>query len=187
MDSFENICQLINEKLKQKQPLFVAIDGRCASGKTTLAKQLQEEFDCRLIAMDDFFLQPQQRTEERLAQPGGNVDRERFFQEVLKPLKEKQEACYRPYDCQSQSFLPAIAVEKSDLYLVEGSYACHPEIATEYDLKLFLTTTVKNQLARLEKRNPQKLKQFQERWIPLEESYFSAYPIEEAADLVVTT
>ncbi|MGM0216760.1 uridine kinase family protein [Enterococcus sp. AZ109] len=187
MTSFETICRLIDERLKQKQPLIVAIDGRCAAGKTTLAKKLQEHYHCALIAMDDFFLQPQQRTKERLAQPGGNIDHERFLQEVLTPLQEKQEASYQPYDCQSQSFLPTINVQKAALYLIEGSYACHPSLIAAYDLKLFLTTTPEKQLSRLEKRNPQKLTQFQERWIPLEERYFSAYPVEEAADLVVTT
>ena len=32
--------------------------------------------------MDDYFLQPYQRTEERLAEPGGNVDYERFKEEI---------------------------------------------------------------------------------------------------------
>ena len=50
--------------------------------------------------MDDFYLQPHQRTEERLAEPGGNVDRERFLQEVLIPLHEGHDAVYRVFDCQ---------------------------------------------------------------------------------------
>ena len=33
--------------------------------------------------MDDFFLRPEQRRPERFAEPGGNVDRERFAAEVL--------------------------------------------------------------------------------------------------------
>ena len=58
---------------------FVAIDGRCGSGKSTLAALLAARFDCTLVHADDFFLRPEQRTPARLAQPGGNFDRERFY------------------------------------------------------------------------------------------------------------
>lgn len=46
--------------------------------------------------MDDFFLLPQDRTPERLAKPGENVDHERFDREVLSPLCHGQTAVYRP-------------------------------------------------------------------------------------------
>ena len=45
--------------------LLLAIDGRCAAGKTTLAAGLQREFDCNVIHMDDFFLQLHQRTQRK--------------------------------------------------------------------------------------------------------------------------
>ena len=51
----------------RKDPMMIAIDGRCAAGKTTLADRLKEEFDCSVIHMDHFFLQPKQRTKQRLA------------------------------------------------------------------------------------------------------------------------
>ena len=66
---------------------IVAIDGMCGSGKSTVAGKLQEYFGCSLFHMDDFFLQPHQRTSQRLDAPGGNVDYERFQAEVLIPLK----------------------------------------------------------------------------------------------------
>ena len=49
--------------------------------------------------MDDFFLRPEQRTAQRLAQSGGNVDWERFQAEVLIPLRQGISFSYRPYDC----------------------------------------------------------------------------------------
>ena len=66
-----------------KHPFLIAIDGMCGSGKTTLANYLAKELNASLFHMDDFFLQPHQRTPERLADPGGNVDYERFKAEVL--------------------------------------------------------------------------------------------------------
>ena len=37
-----------------RQRIIVAIDGRCGSGKTTLAAWLMEQFDGSLFHMDDF-------------------------------------------------------------------------------------------------------------------------------------
>lgn len=35
--------------------LLIAIDGRAASGKTTLAAMLQKELNCNVVHMDHFF------------------------------------------------------------------------------------------------------------------------------------
>ena len=67
------------------RPLIAAIDGRCASGKTTAAELLQKQFGWTVVHADDFFLRPEQRTPERYAEPGGNLDRERLREEVLLP------------------------------------------------------------------------------------------------------
>ena len=71
--------------MQKEAPLVIAIDGRCAAGKTTLAARLKDERNCNVIHMDHFFLQQEQRTEKRLKEPGGNVDYERFVKEVILP------------------------------------------------------------------------------------------------------
>ena len=41
--------------LAATQPrVLVAIDGRCAAGKTTLAASLQAQLECNVFHMDDF-------------------------------------------------------------------------------------------------------------------------------------
>jgi len=88
----------IDRAMKKQPRLRVAIDGPCASGKSTLGKTLQEIYGCPLIHMDDFFLRPEQRTPERLAQPGGNVDYERFAKEVLTPSADGPDIFLPPLD-----------------------------------------------------------------------------------------
>ena len=83
---YTRLVQAIEEQLQQKGRLIVAIDGRCGSGKSTLAARLERELRCSVFHMDDFFPRPEQRTAERLSQPGENVDHERFLAEVLLPL-----------------------------------------------------------------------------------------------------
>lgn len=166
-------------------PVIIAVDGRCAAGKTTLAANLHEMMSCTVFHMDDFFLRPEQRSLERLNTPGGNVDYERFRDEVLVPLREGAlKIAYRPYDCRSQALLPPVVEEPAETVIIEGSYSCHPELWDFYDLRIFLTVDPDEQLRRIALRSGEEsVRQFQERWIPLEEQYFAAYRIRERSDL----
>ena len=167
-----------------KEPCIVAIDGRCGAGKTTLALNLKKRLNCSVIHMDDFFLRPPQRTEQRLNEPGGNIDYERFLQEIVKPLKESKTVCYRPFNCHTLSFDQEKTVKPSKVIIVEGSYSCHPKFSDIYDVKLFMDIDAKEQLNRIEKRNgKERLNDFVKKWIPLEESCFSAFKIKEKCDI----
>ncbi|WP_312281119.1 AAA family ATPase [Oscillibacter sp.] len=180
----EKIESEIRRLLQVKRPVLVAIDGRCAAGKTTLGEELRELCGCGVVHMDHFFLRPQQRTEERLNTPGGNVDRERFLQEVLLPLSRGKAISYRPYDCRLQALKEAVQVAPGPVTVIEGAYACHPSLREYYDLKVFLTVEREEQLRRIRRRNGSEAAvQFQERWIPLEERYFAACGVEDCCDL----
>ena len=182
----EPVLKAIRALLSRQERVLVAIDGRCGSGKTTLAARLQESLPCRVFHMDDFFLQPCQRTPERLQQPGENVDHERFLQEVLLPASRGEAVCFRPFLCSRQDFGPAAEVPPERLTIVEGSYACHLALWPYYDLRIFLTIEPDQQLRRIGLRSgPDKLRQFKDRWIPLEERYFRAFSLPERCDLLL--
>ena len=169
-------------------PLLIALDGRCAAGKTTLANRLAEQYGWGVIHLDDFFLQPAQRTSQRLAEPGGNLDRERLISEVLLPLTRHRPGVYRVFDCRTMGFaavprpLPAAPV-----VLLEGSYACHPDLWPLCGLHVFLTVDPGEQLRRLTARNPARLQDFRTRWIPMEEQYFRYFHIPETCDLTLVS
>lgn len=163
---------------------LVALDGRCAAGKTTLAAQLQAQTGCQVVHVDDFFLRPAQRTAERLRQPGGNVDWERLLQEVLLPLRQGLPASFCPYDCHTRSDRAPIHMAPDRLTLIEGSYSCHPQLWDFYDLHIFLTVSPQVQLRRIRKRNGTAgAEAFERQWIPLEERYFQAFSIEKRCEL----
>ena len=182
------VLDIIREELQrilqtQAVPL-VAIDGRCASGKTTLAAQMQKKLDCHVIHMDDFFLRPEQRTEGRLRQPGGNVDWERFREEVLTPFRQGVSFSYRPYDCHIRDFREPVRVIPDRLIVVEGAYSCHPELWGDYDLHIFLSVAPDEQMRRIRARNgAEQAMVFQRKWIPLEERYFQAFRIAQRCEL----
>ncbi len=180
--------QIITAAQETSTPCFVAIDGRCASGKTTIAQIIKEKTGCPIVHLDDFFLRPEQRTPERYAEPGGNVDRERLLEEVITPLEEQNGAVFRKFDCSVMELGETIIVPYAPLIVFEGSYSLHPALRDHFHLKVFMDVDPKDQLDRIEKRNgPAKRKVFEERWIPLEEKYFSFYNVSECADLIINT
>ena len=158
--------------------LRVAIDGPCASGKSTLGAALQAIYDCPLIHMDDFFLRPEQRTQDRLAQPGGNVDYKRFSREVLSPLLAGQEFSYRPWSCQQGDFAPSIRVPSAPLTVVEGCYSLRPDLRDAYQLRIWTEASAECRQQRLlDRGGPACLARFEQLWIPLENRYFAEYGI----------
>ncbi len=165
--------------------LTVAIDGRCAAGKTTLARQLQEQYGCPVFHMDDFFLRPGQRTLERYREPGGNVDRERFLEEVLAPLARGDAVRYRPFSCARMALGPAVSVPPAQLAVVEGAYSLHPGLAGYYGCTVFLDIDPDLQRRRiLQREGPERARVFAEKWVPLEEAYFARYAPMERCDFV---
>lgn len=180
----EIVLEEIGTRFPDRQQILIAIDGRCAAGKTTLAGQLQTMCGCNVIHMDQFFLRPEQRNEARLAEPGGNVDYERVLTEVMIPLKKGEAFSYRPYSCSEQRLVEAVSVQPNKITIIEGSYSCHPTLVSYYDFKVFLTVGKEEQMRRIEKRNgTEKAEMFRNKWIPLEEAYFAAYPVKEQCDL----
>ena len=175
----------IDAALAQADRVLVAIDGSCASGKTTLAAKLAAHYDCNLFHMDDFFLRPQQRTPERFAEAGGNVDYERFLEEVLIPLKAGTPFAYRPFDCGNFTLSAPIPVEPKKLNIIEGTYSHHPYFRDPYQLKIVLTVSPQLQRERILARPAFLHRRFFEEWIPMENRYFDHHQILRHCDLVL--
>ena len=169
----------------EKPRIITAIDGRCGSGKTTLAAWLMEQFDGNLFHMDDFYLRSEQRTPERLAETGGNVDYERFREEVTAPLAAGREVLYRRFDCASFSLEKPVLLPPKRLNVIEGSYSMHPYFGGIYDLRVFMTIDPAVQEERIRRRNgEEKLQRFLSEWIPKEEAYFRKYHPEQGVLMI---
>lgn len=182
------LISLIEAMLKTKnKDIIIAIDGRCASGKTTLGEKLKNKFGGNLFHADDYFLRPHQRTEERLALPGGNFDKERFREEIIKGVLSGKDFSYTPFDCSLMALGGKREVKRNKLSIIEGSYSCHPEISENYDMKIFVTTDKTTQESRIISRNSEKAPMFFSKWIPLEEKYFSHFHIEENCNYIIIT
>jgi uridine kinase len=185
MNEYDSLLKKIASCIEQDERVICAIDGPCASGKTTLGQRLHHIYGGNLIHMDDFFLQAPMRTPERLSQPGGNIDHERFYCEVLTPLVGNNAFSYRPYCCTEQKLGSAIHIKPHPINIIEGAYSLHPQLQSVYNIKVFLTVDDAVRLARLTERNPALVNRFVREWIPLEKKYFCAYNIKEICDYVL--
>lgn len=187
-NEYQYVFYAIKNLLKDNKQLIIAIDGRCGSGKSTLGALLAEQFDCNIFHMDDFFLPFEMKTSKRLAEAGGNVHYERFEEEVLRPLQNHKYVQYRQYICSKGDFSQPIKVEYKNLTIIDGSYSLHPTLRNYYDYKIFVTVDPKVQYERILKRNgKEKLQDFLNKWIPMEEYYFEELDIKNKCDLILNT
>ncbi len=151
----------------------IAIDGRAAAGKSTMAENLRAILGAELIHMDDFFLPPTLRNKERLAEQGGNVHYERFCEEVLPYVANESAFSYRIFDCSKMDYNGERQVAMSPWRVVEGSYSHHPKFGDYADLKVFLDVDEEEQMRRIVARDGEEMAEmFRNCWIPMEEIYF---------------
>ncbi len=169
--------------------MIIAIDGPCCGGKTTYAARLASEYgvNCNIFHMDDFFLRTEQRTEERLKTPGGNVDYERFLEEVLIPLKSGMPFAYRKFCCSTMSLGEQVEIMPCEMNIVEGTYSLHPALGKYYDKCIYIDVDKETQLERLKNRETEdSLKMFIQKWIPLEQLYLDTFRPHKLCDEIIS-
>lgn len=180
------VLNAVDRALAQKNHVLVAIDGMSAAGKSGLAQLLQQLYGCGLVHVDDFFLQPHQRTQERLAQPGGNVDYERL-RGVAARAADDRAFCHEAYSCRTQRMEHTRRVPAGRLTVLEGAYALHPAVEAAADVRVFLSVNATVQRRRITARQPEEAEAFFTQWIPMENRYFSAFEVRGGCDVQLDT
>ncbi|MBQ2727559.1 MAG: hypothetical protein IJF78_17820 [Clostridia bacterium] len=180
------LCR-IEKCIEENGSCILVIDGFCASGKSTLAGFIAQAYDARLIHMDDFFLPPEKRTPERFAEPGGNVDYERFKTEVADHLADN-ELTYGVFDCSEMAVTSHLTLPKKSLTIIEGAYSHHLFFGDYHDLDVFVQTSPEEQLKRIRQRDGEEyLPMFVNRWIPFEKAYESAFDVRARSLYLIET
>ena len=187
-DRYADFLALFTEidKLLSRGNAIVTIEGGSASGKSTLAEILCEVYGCNVFHADDFFLRPEQRTPARFAEVGGNLDRERFYDEIVLPLTRNEAVVYQRFNCGTQKLEPPVTVSPKKLTVVEGAYSAHPAFRKYANLAVFLDIDPEYQRKRILIRNtPQFAERFFNEWIPLENRYFEGTEIKKRSDMII--
>lgn len=184
---FLPVLAAIDTAMAQKSHVLVGIDGMSGSGKSMLAKRLAGVYGCGVVHTDDFFLRSEQKTAERLARPGGNIDYERLAP-VARSARDDRAFHYQAYDCVQEKMSIFWQIPAGRLTVLEGSYALHPQVGAECDVRIFLMVDARVQAARVAARSgAEQACRFEKEWIPMENQYFSHFGIRESCDIVVDT
>ena len=160
--------------LESSGPFLLVIDGRSATGKSTLAQSLNQQLDATMIHGDDFFARGAellQASPEALAEMC--IDRERLGS-VLQAFKSGQSAQYRPFDWVafdgSLSDKP-ITVEPGKLMILEGVYSNHPDFRQWIDHSVLLCLPETERERRLLEREGE-ITDWERQWHRAEDWYF---------------
>jgi len=125
------------------RPLIVALDGRSAVGKTTLAAALGERLGAAVIEGDDFYAGGTGvRAEAPAALVAACIDWQRQ-RHVLEALRAGEEAAWHAFDWEAfDGGLCAEATVKAPapIVILEGVYAARPELADLIDIAVMLRT-----------------------------------------------
>ncbi len=155
-----------------------ALEGKCASGKTTISNKLK---NVTIIDVDDFFLKETLKTKERLQEIGGNIDYE-LYAECLKKLKPNSTITYTVFDCSKQQYYNK-TVEIKEKVLVVGVYSFHPKVRKYIDRLCYLIISDEIQYNRLKERSL--FNRFINEWVPLENKYYNSYDFIANADILI--
>lgn len=181
------LYEKIRALLQKKGRALISIDGRCGSGKTSLAEVLSHFLRADIVHIDDYYLPFRDRDPVWRSIPAGNMDLNRLKTEILGPFSRGEKTVYRAYDCPNDRFRFEREIIGTDVLIVEGSYSQHPSLRDMYDIRLFVTSDREVQEQRLKKREGDHFKAFEEIWIPMEELYFRAFDTEETSDCRIDT
>ncbi len=190
-----------------EHPLRVGIDGARASGKTSLANELEKElklFNRQIIQIssDDF------RNPKAIRYRKGRNSAEGYYhdscndrlliEKVLQPLGPGGDLSYKKasfnFQTDSEVHSPTEYAKKDAIILVHGVFLLRPELVPYWDFKIFLDSNFQITLERAIKRDGYYLGsekeivlQYNERYIPGMKIYFKESHPAEVADLVIDT
>ncbi len=183
MFEINDVIKRIDEYLKTHEEVVIAIDGKSGSGKSTLGNKLNEYYKGNLIHMDDYFLPFNLRSKERMNEIGGNVNYEKFYNDII--LNLKQDLISEPYSCHEGKFKEKRIIKHSKVTIIEGSYSLHPYFKKYYDISIGLDISSEAQIERLKEREGDNLINFINKWIPLENRYFEGFNILQKVDILL--
>ena len=177
------IYQLYDYIEMQEKHTIIALEGKCASGKTTLAHQC---YNASIIHADDFFLPQNLKTKARLSEIGGNINYE-LIKETLEKVKKAWEndekiITIQAYDCEKEIYYSK-DIELKDKVLIEGVYSYHPYFNSLIDKCAYLFVDQSTQIERIMLRDNGD--RFLNEWMPLENKYFEKYKFLDNADIII--
>lgn len=192
------------DAVKTKHPVRVAIDGRPAAGKTTLADELALVLRSKgrevIRASVDSFLWPRaQRYRRGMYSPEGcyydSFDYDALYRVLLDPLGPDGDRRYQVsiYDRATDAviFRPFTTASADAVLLFDGVFLLRPEQIDRWYLRIYLSVTFEKTLDRARRRDLMQHgstatidRFFRERYMPAQELYLTECRPTDHADII---
>ncbi|MBQ3001204.1 MAG: AAA family ATPase [Bacilli bacterium] len=183
MDLKNKISRIINFVESCPNKSIIAVEGKCASGKTTISANLT---DYTVIHMDDFFLPMHKKTPARMEEVGGNIDYElvhKTLEALILSLNNNQDTFkFKIFDCSNQTYVDK-EIKIKEKIILEGVYSTHYYFQHLINYIIYVDVSQDVQYERISKRKM--ADRFFNEWMKYEEAYFKKYNIKEKAHLIV--
>jgi hypothetical protein len=154
---------------------WVGIDGKGASGKTTLATRIAAALPVAVVIHNDDFA--------RTGLPGW--DRDRFVQQVLDPLLAGRPGRYQRWDFEADVGAEWHTVPVGVPVIVEGVSATDVRLPVPWDFTIWIEVPTAVRRARIAERDGPTLRhRWLTDWIPMEDAYAADQRPQDRVDLV---
>ncbi|BCC29901.1 uridine kinase family protein [Bacillus cereus] len=184
-----NILKRIQLKFAEQSLLIIGIDGCGGAGKSTLANKIKNKFSTvTIVHMDDFYLPSEQIVNEHPTNKsiGADFDWKRLLQDVLDPIRNGIEGCYKRYDWETDSLVESHTVPANGIVIIEGVYATRQELAEMYDLKIWVNCPRETRIKRGIARDGEVARDMWENnWMIAEDMYVESHKPHEFADVII--
>jgi uridine kinase len=154
---------------------WVGVDGKGATGKTTLAALIAAALPGSVMVHIDDFARPDVQGWER----------DRFVRQVLKPLLAGRPGRYQRWDFDRNMGAEWHTVPFGVPVVVEGVSATDERLGVPWDFTIWVELPYEVRLARaLERDGPERMDRWLDDWMPSEDAYEAAQRPQDRVDLV---
>ena len=180
-------------------PIVVGLDGPSGTGKSSIARLIEQDLDVAVIQSDDFFAASISAAEWEVRSPAEKVrdciDWKRLRTKALAPLLQGRPAEWHPFDFDAGPHPDGsygmssdlIRLEPGPVIIIDGAYSCRPELTDLLDLSILVDAPQDICWKRLADREEERfLEEWHQRWDAAEAYYFSEICPSSSFDLIVS-
>ncbi len=154
---------------------WVGVDGKGATGKTTLAAWIAAALPGSVVVHIDDFARPDMQGWER----------DRFVRQVLQPLLAGRPSRYQRWDFDRNVGAEWHTIPLGVPVVVEGVSATDERLGVPWDFTIWVEVPYAVRLARaMERDGPERMDRWLNDWMPSEDAYEAAQRPQDRVDLV---
>ena len=166
----------------QKSHPVIAIDGPAGAGKTTLAHEiflaLSPKMSVNVIHMDDLYDGWENALTDDLTQ---------FLQYLSAQHQSQQSANLSRYNWAKSSFDPPEVIPPADLLILEGVGSGDKSLQDQFAALIWIDIDPEIGVQRVIHRDGPGVRSQMQKWLGIQQQYFSQHSTREKADFILTT